>query len=186
MINMTLSGNRLNTEKKMKIHIIFTYLIWVQAALTTMVRNFERVGLHTNLNKTKAMICTPRFIWGHQGAKAYKRRSTGEGPTFPERKKTRVSCEVCGETMADSSLRHHTHRENGIVLPQVRGVDVGGGGLNIYKVSFPWILKLVEWLVEGCPAKEKKTRKAKGTLDVLSLEVEGGHIAGGNGTVTAM
>ena len=47
--------------------------IWVQTALTTMVRMFERVGLQTFLNKTKAMICTPGFIWGQQGAEAYKR-----------------------------------------------------------------------------------------------------------------
>ena len=46
--------------------------IWVQAVLTTMVRIFERVGLQTNLDKTKAMICRPRFIWEQQGAEAYK------------------------------------------------------------------------------------------------------------------
>ena len=44
--------------------------IWVQAALTKMVRMFERVGLQTNLDKTKAMICTPGFIWGQQGSEA--------------------------------------------------------------------------------------------------------------------
>ena len=36
--------------------------IWVQTELTTMVRNFERVGLQTNLNKTKAMIFIPGFV----------------------------------------------------------------------------------------------------------------------------
>ena len=52
------------------------YPIWVQAALTTMVRMFERVGLQMNLDKTKAMICTPGFIWGQHGAEAYKRQAT--------------------------------------------------------------------------------------------------------------
>ena len=42
-----------------------------------------------------------------------------------------------------------------ILLTQVRGVGVGGGGLEVYNVSFPWILKLVDCLVEGLPAKEK-------------------------------
>ena len=60
-----------------------------------MVRMFERVGLHKNLSKTKAMICMPRFIWGQQGVEAYKRRYTGEGPKFWERKITRVSCAEC-------------------------------------------------------------------------------------------
>ena len=32
-----------------------------------MVRIFERVGLETNLGKTKAMVCTLIFIWGKLG-----------------------------------------------------------------------------------------------------------------------
>ena len=36
--------------------------IWVEAALTAIVRILERVGLYKNLNNTKAMICTPGFI----------------------------------------------------------------------------------------------------------------------------
>ena len=45
-------------------------LIWVQEALTTTVRIFERVGLQKELDKTKAMICTPGFIWGQHGYEA--------------------------------------------------------------------------------------------------------------------
>ena len=120
-----------------------------------MVRMFDRVGLQTNLNNTKAVICTPGFIWGQQGAEAYKKRATGEVPTFRERKKTRVSCDECGETMAASSLRHHMERAHGILFLQVRGVGVGGGGLEVYKVSFPRILKSVDFPVEVCPSKEK-------------------------------
>ena len=52
-------------------------------------------------------------------------------------------------------------------------------------MSFLRILKLVDCLVEGCPAKAK-TRKAKGTLYVSSLEIEGGHLAGGTVTVTTV
>ena len=37
--------------------------IWVQTALTIMERMFDRVGLQKNLNKTKAMIYMPGFIW---------------------------------------------------------------------------------------------------------------------------
>ena len=57
--------------------------------------------------------------------------------------------------MAPSSLQHHTERSHGILLPQVRGVDVGGGGPEIYKVLFPRILKLVECPVEGRPERAK-------------------------------
>ena len=46
-------------------------------------------------------------------------------------------------------------RAHGRLLQQARVVDVGGGGLEVYKVSFPWILNLVDSPVEGCPAKAK-------------------------------
>ena len=114
-----------------------------------MVRMFETVVLKKNLSKTKVMICTLGFIWGQQLVEAYKRIVTGEGTTFQERKITRGSYKECGGTMAASSLRHYTERSHGIVLPQVREVDVRGGGPEIYKVSLPRILKSVECPLEG-------------------------------------
>ena len=78
--------------------------IWVQTAQTAMVRMFERFGLQKNMIKTKAMICTPWFIWGHKGVGAYNKRSTGEGTNLQERKRTRVSCKECGGTTATLSL----------------------------------------------------------------------------------
>ena len=124
----------------------------MKAALKNMVSMFERVGLQTNLGNTKAMICMPGFIWGKYGAEAYKLQASGEGPTFRERKRTRVSCEVWGGTMAASSLQHHIARQHGRVFPQVRGVDFGVGVQELYKLSVPQILKLVDCPVEGCPA----------------------------------
>ena len=46
-------------------------------------------------------------------------------------------------------------RLNGRVLLQGREVDVRGVGLEVYKVSLPRIIKLVECPVEGCPARAK-------------------------------
>ena len=63
--------------------------------------------------------------------------------------------------MAASSLQHHMYRSHGRSLPQVRGVDVGGVGLEVYKVSFPWILKLVDCPVEVFPSKEKTTGRLR-------------------------
>ena len=57
---------------------------------------------------------------------------------------TRVHCKECDKTMAASSLKNRTERAHGRVFKQVRGVDVGGGGMDIYKVSFHRILKLVD------------------------------------------
>ena len=43
--------------------------------------------------------------------------------------------------MAASTLWHHMERYHGIVLPQIKGLDVRGGRSETYKVSFPLILK---------------------------------------------
>ena len=51
--------------------------------------------------------------------------------------------------MDASSRIQHMEIAHGRVLLQVRGVDVGGGGLEVYTVSFPWILNLVDCLVKG-------------------------------------
>ena len=91
----------------------------------------------------------PGFIWGQHKVEVYKRRDAGEGPTFRKRKRTRVSCKEYGGTMAASSLRHHIERSHGKLLPKVRGVDVGGGGLEVYKLLLPRIIKSVECTVEG-------------------------------------
>ena len=39
---------------------------------------------------------------------------------------------------------------------------------------------------EGIPGQSKNSGKAKGGIHVLALEVEGGHLAGGTGTVTTV
>ena len=38
--------------------------VWFQDALSATVEMFRRMGLETNLEKTKTMVFTPRFIWG--------------------------------------------------------------------------------------------------------------------------
>ena len=40
---------------------------WVQDALSITVAMFCRMGLETNLENTKAMVCTPGFVWGKWG-----------------------------------------------------------------------------------------------------------------------
>ena len=52
--------------------------IWAQDALMVAVVMFRRVGLETNLEKTKALVCTPRYIWGKWSKSLYKRKATEE------------------------------------------------------------------------------------------------------------
>ena len=115
-----------------------------------LVRMSECVSLQMNLGKAKAMVYNPIFIWGQKSEVLYKWRVTGEGVTFRERNSTRLSCEVCGSTMAVSSLQNHLYRAYGKIMTQTRGVDVKGGGAETYVVSSQRIVKLVELPVEGC------------------------------------
>ena len=93
------------------------YHIWVQDDLMVTVAMLQRVGLETNLEKAKVMVCTPGYIWGKWSEAAYKHRDTEEGETLRERKWARVSCSECGVAVAESSLRGHMERQHGISVP---------------------------------------------------------------------
>ena len=110
------------------------------------------MGLEMNLEKTKAMVCTPGFIWGNWGELAYKGHATGEGATLRERNKTRVICYTCGVTVVTSYLKSYMARNHGIRIPQTRWVDVIWGGLTTYVVSLPKVIQEVRCQVPGCPA----------------------------------
>ena len=56
--------------------------------------------------------------------------------------------------MEESSLSRHMDRLHGILMPKIRGLVIGGGDLDTYKVLFLWILKSVGCPVEGCPERE--------------------------------
>ena len=68
---------------------------------------------------------TPGYIWGEGSEAAYKCRATGERETFRERKRERVSCIVCGVTVAPLSLKGHMVKQHGRIPPQTREVEVG-------------------------------------------------------------
>ena len=79
--------------------------------------------------------------------------STGIRGTFWEWKRSRVSCAECREVMVESFLRHHMESSHGIVLPHNRGVEICGGGSKTNRVSFTWVLKLVDFPVEILPSR---------------------------------
>ena len=110
------------------------------------------------------VVFTPIFIWVHIREVTHKRRSTGEGATFRERKRTRSSCSECGATMLASSKRHHMDQSHGVSPTQTRGVDVGGRGATTYVGSFPRILKLVESPVPGCTEKAHISGRMRGNF----------------------
>ena len=65
---------------------------WLQGAFNTPVGLFDRVGLRNNFGKTFGMVCRPCQAAGNRSEAAYGRRIMGEGPTYRERLKGRVSC----------------------------------------------------------------------------------------------
>ena len=61
----------------------------------------------------------------------------------------RVSCTICGVTVAQYYLKVHMKRSHGICAPQTRVVDEVRGGPATYVVSFPKVLQEVKCLVSG-------------------------------------
>ncbi len=51
--------------------------VFLQWAIDGRVSTFERVGLETNIRKTKAMICTPGKIWLQLPADSYRQMRAG-------------------------------------------------------------------------------------------------------------
>ena len=125
---------------------------WFQDALKVTVAILGTAGLDTILENTKAMVCTPGFIWVKWSKEAYKSRATVEGETFREKKGIRISCSECGLTVAASSQKHHTARQNRVSAPQTIWFDEGGGEPTTYVVSLPWVLNMVKCPVTGCTA----------------------------------
>ena len=76
------------------------------------------MGLETNLDKTKTMVCT--FTWGKWGDQAYKQQATGEGEKFWEGKRLGVSFTECGVTVAQSPLKLRMAIQHGIYVGSTR------------------------------------------------------------------
>ena len=66
--------------------------LWLQGDFNTLVGLFDRVVLQTNVGKTVVMVYHPCQAAGNLSEAAYGRRVTGEGPTYRESLKVRVSC----------------------------------------------------------------------------------------------
>jgi hypothetical protein len=120
-------------------------------ALSRLCERFERVGLRTNVQKTKTMTCTPGYISGQVAVPAYQRRMEGVGESYRERQCRRVECSICGKDLAASSLDSHHRTVHGTV-PQgdVGRADAPGRQPAEYRVSFPKILTRVTCPVAGC------------------------------------
>ena len=125
------------------------------------VTMFCRMGLETNIENTNTMVCTPVFVWGKWGRKAYKQQATGEGETLWGRERLRVSSTNCRLTLEQSSIKQHMAIQHSSCVPQTRGVDEKGEVPTTYVVSLPRVLQLVRCPVPGCPVVEHSERRLR-------------------------
>ena len=86
---------------------------WLQWAFTQLVGMFDRLGLNTNTEKMVIMTCRPSTQQGIRSEEAYGRLMTGEGPTFRERNRERVTYGDCGKEVAAESLESHQMKQHG-------------------------------------------------------------------------
>ena len=110
-----------------------------QGAFSALVAIFERVGLQTNVGKTISMACQPcRAGSGNRTAEGYRRQITGEGNSFWERQRERVTCGGCGAELAAGSLSSHLMTRHGKAAPRRHLWDPQTtGGPRTYQMSFP-------------------------------------------------
>ena len=73
--------------------------------LDVVIKNFERVGLHTNTSKTKAMICVPGNIRTRLSILVYNR--TRVGLNADKDGSWRVECDKCGWLLKEGLLDSH-------------------------------------------------------------------------------
>ena len=91
-----------------------SYPAWIQAAFTSLVGLFDRVGLRKNVRKTVSMVCHfCQVTASNRTQEAYGRRLTGEGKSYKERQRERVECAECGEQLAVGSMSSHLMTRHG-------------------------------------------------------------------------
>ena len=79
--------------------------IWVQDAVMVSIAMFRRMGLETNLEKSKSLVYNPSYNWGKWSEGGYKRRYIGEGGNLQ------------GEESGEGEL-HNMWSDSGGVIPE--------------------------------------------------------------------
>ena len=131
----------------------------VQIALDTFAGIAERMGLHLNPTKTKAMASLFQADTA-MSADAYNRRYDSSLPTYRERQRQKVECPVCHAAMARQFLpRHMDEQHPGRKRNLDRESDRPSKRLRpslatarTYQVSMPTWYTPVPCPVPGCPA----------------------------------
>jgi hypothetical protein len=90
----------------------------LQAATDCIVDLFARMGLLTNAEKTKAMVCMPGKAITRISSPAYRQRMGNQMmATYSTRKRHWVTCDICGVHMQARNLTRHRRNQHGITVP---------------------------------------------------------------------
>ena len=85
--------------------------VFLQNSLDTLISVFERVGLYTNVQKTKSMTFLPGKIRPRFSNELYERRfGSGE----QEEVQDQVQCDICKKMLKPASLRKHLERQHNV------------------------------------------------------------------------
>ncbi len=87
--------------------------VFLQSALSILVKRFEHVGLETNRLKTQAMVCTPGKIWTQLPAASYHCMRLSF-QTSKQWEAHHITCSHCDATLQARSLSHHLATLHGV------------------------------------------------------------------------
>jgi hypothetical protein len=136
-------------------HLYGTDADALQRATDLIVALFECVGLQANATKTKAMVCAPRPSVTRISSPAYKRRMNDhDAPTYRERKRQQVTCDICNANMQARSLNRHKRLKHGLdptLIPQQdTPPHLATADANTYMISMPNFNDIAQCPVPGC------------------------------------
>ena len=123
----------------------------VQSGLDLFISLFSRVGLHMNADKTKAMVVLGQSPNTRISMTGYKHGFDHSLPNFRARKMTKVTCDVCGKSMADSHVSTHKLQSHRIAPEWVFPASQFGPECT-YNVDVPGRYIAVQCPVFNCPA----------------------------------
>ena len=97
--------------------------VWLQSSFDVLVGLFERIGLLTNVAKTKVMMCILGRIREGYTEEAYMLPNSGQ-ETAANRKRRRVDCQICGVSMQAGSLQDHLDTQHDVYQSFVLNRDI--------------------------------------------------------------
>jgi hypothetical protein len=95
---------------------------WLQSSLTILITLFKWIGLRTNTEKSKVMMCLPGKIRVTQTDAEYASQQIGLGTSTTKR--GRIDCNVCGPSLVAESLQSHLETQHNIFWSFVFNRDI--------------------------------------------------------------